>query len=716
MPVSITPQPGGSQEDLELSTSPYFLDWLRDHNLSLALTTYQSNRLFLIGHRPGDTDGPIRLATFERQFDRPMGLYATSDDLILATRFELWHFRNILAPGAEYEGYDRCFVPRTSHTTGELDAHDVAIDLDRRIVFVNTRFSCLATVSDTHSFEVLWKPPFISAVSSEDRCHLNGLALVDGRPRYVTSISRSDAADAWRDRRASSGAVTDVTTDEVICTGLSMPHSPRWYRDRLWLLNSGTGDLGYVDPQRGTFEAVAFVPGYGRGLSFVDNLAIIGLSKPRRNRAFTGLTLDDRLREKDVQARCGLWIIDLDTGHTAHWLRIEGPVSELYDVQVLPGVNRPMALGFKTDEIRRLITVVTPDGISIHKLALEDAPAPLEPLRGRDHPALVRQNLAQSHHILSQSKDGRPAFRKGRMKVADLIDDYDRYTFPRLSRRVETQTVHDPVIVVTATLQAQLAGVAVAGEAGAPATTQVLSLWVNPSFRRNGVGAALLQELVQDLAQSGQTTVELGFRDDWPGAEALEHILRRQDWEAPRVMRRLCTLNLMSSLSESQWFREAAWPNGYEIFNWEEITLQQRRTLLQAGWIPPSLSPIQHENQLDPLGSVGLRRRSTEQTGSETETSADGSSAIVGWHLVHRLPSGAFVDQWVVKPGETRGLGRTLAIESVRRLRAAGVDTLQFFVEGDQTGLWAFCERYLIGHGLTSINYRTSRKLLATGR
>src|SRR5690606_29974768 len=123
-------------------------------------------------------------------------------------------------------------------------------------------FGCLATTSETHSFVPLWKPPFASRLAAEDRCHLNGLALKDGRPKYVTAVSQSDVADGWRDQRTRGGCVVDVESNEIIATGLSMPHSPRWYRDRLWLLNSGTGFLGTLDTGSGRFEEVAFCPGY----------------------------------------------------------------------------------------------------------------------------------------------------------------------------------------------------------------------------------------------------------------------------------------------------------------------------------------------------------------------------------------------------------------------------------------------------------------------
>ena len=127
-------------------------------------------------------------------------------------------------------------------------------------------FGCLATLSQRASFQPLWRPPFLSALVPEDRCHLNGLAMRDGRAAFVTVVSRSDVADGWRDKRRDGGCVLDVASGEAVCTGLSMPHSPRWYRDRLWVLNSGTGELGSVDLASGRFEPIAFCPGYLRGL------------------------------------------------------------------------------------------------------------------------------------------------------------------------------------------------------------------------------------------------------------------------------------------------------------------------------------------------------------------------------------------------------------------------------------------------------------------
>jgi protein O-GlcNAc transferase len=338
---------------LEIYASRQLLDWMGEQQLSLALTTYQTSRLILIGVNP---EG--RISGFERLFERAMGLFTTPERLYLSSKYQIWQLENVLEPGQLYNGYDKLYVPRIGHTTGDLDIHDLVIDRSGRLVFVSSLLNCLATVSQRHSCIPLWQPPFISQLVNEDRCHLNGLAIESGEPRYVTACGQSDLIDGWRDQRRSGGCVIDLRSNEIVCTGLSMPHSPRCYQGRLWLLNSGTGEFGYVDLQTQKFEPVTFCPGYLRGLAFWGNLAIVGLSKARgEDRTFAGLALDEQLAAKGTEPRCGLLVIDLKTGSIVHWLQLEGVITELYDVQVLPGIQRPMALGFQTEEIARLLTL-----------------------------------------------------------------------------------------------------------------------------------------------------------------------------------------------------------------------------------------------------------------------------------------------------------------------------------------------------------------------
>ena len=342
-----------SSPGIQISHSRNFLGWMRSQNISLAVTTYQTSRLMLIG-----VDNEGKFSGFERIFNRAMGLYTTEDGerIYLASRYQLWQLDNVLQAGQLYNNYDKLYVPRIGYTTGDIDTHDIAVDDRGRVIFVSSLFNCIATLSDKHSCIPLWKPPFVSKVINEDRAHLNGLAMVAGKPGYATACSRSDVVASWREKRKDGGCALDLTNDEIIITGLSMPHSPRWYRDKLWLLNSGTGEFGYVAIDKGTFQPVAFCPGYIRGLAFSGNYAIVGLSLPRDN-SFTGLELQEKLAQKDVSPRCGLMVIDLSTGAIVEWLEFTAVVNELYDVQVLPRVQRPMALGFQSDEIHRLLTL-----------------------------------------------------------------------------------------------------------------------------------------------------------------------------------------------------------------------------------------------------------------------------------------------------------------------------------------------------------------------
>jgi uncharacterized protein (TIGR03032 family) len=255
-------------------------------------------------------------------------------------------------------GPDAYYVPQTGYFTGDLDAHDIGIGENGRMLFANTRFNCLATVSLTHSFRPVWRPPFISKLAAEDRCHLNGLAMDGGRARYVTCVSQSDTFDGWRDHRQEGGVVVDVESGKTVCEGLSMPHSPRMHGGKLWLLNSGTGELGSVDVATRKFEPLCFCPGYVRGLAFVgDHFALVGLSKPRDNKTFSGLALDEALASRKVQPRCGIYLIDLRSGDVVHSIGIGGIVTELYDVAVIPGVRQPAMVGLDSEEQKRTISV-----------------------------------------------------------------------------------------------------------------------------------------------------------------------------------------------------------------------------------------------------------------------------------------------------------------------------------------------------------------------
>ena len=183
-----------------------------------------------------------------------------------------------------------------------------------------------------------WQPPFITALAPEDRCHLNGLCLVEGRPAFVTALGETDTTAGWRANKKSGGVLMDVETGEVLLRGLSMPHSPRWHASKLWMLESGTGSVGYVDPATQQYERIAELPGFTRGLDFIGNFAFVGLSQVRESAVFSGIPIADR----PLTERCsGVWVLDIITGRTVAFVKFEEALQEIFAVQVLPGIRFP---------------------------------------------------------------------------------------------------------------------------------------------------------------------------------------------------------------------------------------------------------------------------------------------------------------------------------------------------------------------------------------
>jgi uncharacterized protein (TIGR03032 family) len=346
-----TATPATAAPKVTFAISDGFVALLGKLDISLALTSYQSGKFYMLGRNP-----KAGLMVHARTFQKAMGLHVEGNTLLLATYYQMQRFENALPKGKTVgEVYDACYIPRTTYNTGVLDAHDIGQLSNGQIIFVNTLFNCLATTSPKDSFIPVWKPPFISGIVGEDRCHLNGLAMENGKPRYVTACGPSDVVDGWRAYRAGGGVVIDVSTNEIVCDGLAMPHSPRLHNGRLWVLNSGTGELGTVNLQTRKFEPRAFCPGFLRGLSLYGKYAFVGLSKPR-DKHFTGLPLDGKLQDAKLDPVCGIQVIDLETGKCVEWFQIDGAIGEVYDVAVMPSIKCPMALGFADDNIKGFLS------------------------------------------------------------------------------------------------------------------------------------------------------------------------------------------------------------------------------------------------------------------------------------------------------------------------------------------------------------------------
>jgi uncharacterized protein (TIGR03032 family) len=326
-----------------------FVELLHKMEASLLVSTYQANKLLAVR-----ASGP-GLSTLVRTFERPMGLAVDGSRIALGTRKEVWTFRNApdIAPRIEPAGaHDACFLPRSSHVTGDIGIHEIAWS-GPELWLVSTRFSCLATLNPDYSFVPRWRPPFITAIAAEDRCHLNGLALVDGKPQYTSALGTTNTRDGWRANKPHGGCILDVPSGQLVSCGLSMPHSPRWHDNQLWILESGTGSLQVVDRTTGRRETVIKLPGFTRGLALVGPIALIGLSKIRPTSAMDGVPIAE---QRDT-LQCGVAAVDLRSGRLVGMLEFQSAVEEIFDVQILPGSRFPEILGFQQDTIANTFIV-----------------------------------------------------------------------------------------------------------------------------------------------------------------------------------------------------------------------------------------------------------------------------------------------------------------------------------------------------------------------
>lgn len=333
-----TTPPPGADRPIACDVTGEFAAWLAQSGGSLAISTYQAGKVVLVGW-----DGR-QVTVLLRHFDKPMGMALSNGRMALATRHEVALFANapLLAPDylENQRGlYDGLFLPRTSYWTGDLNVHDVAF-ADDGLWIVATRFCCLARLSDEFSFVPVWRPPFLSDTVPEDRCHLNGLAVVDGKPTYVTALGTTDVVGGWRKDKATGGIVMRYPGGDIITRGLAMPHSPRWHDGALWLLNSGAGELWRVNVANGQHDVVTALPGYLRGFALVGPDALVGLCQIREKHIFGGLPVQTRYE----RLHCGVALIDTRSGAELGRLEFTAGAQELFEVVFIPGLRRPMLL------------------------------------------------------------------------------------------------------------------------------------------------------------------------------------------------------------------------------------------------------------------------------------------------------------------------------------------------------------------------------------
>ena len=323
--------------------NPQLPELLQQLQCTIALSTYQAGKVILLSCLDGE-----RLIQLPRTFDKPMGIALRGDQMALATRNQVHLLTNSPGLAAHYPAkpatYDALFMPRATYYTGQIDIHDLEWGQEG-LIAVNTSFSCLCRIDEHYSFTPIWHPPFISHLAHEDRCHLNGLAMEDGRPRFVTAFNQGDSRQSWRDHITKTGVLLDVASGEPVCTGLPMPHSPRIREGQLFVLLSATGELVCIDQNTGKVDVVTQLDGFVRGMDTCGDYAFIGLSRLRPNSStFAKLPMAHRAQQ------AGIVVVHVPTGAVVGQIRYQSSVDEIYDVRILPGLQRPNILNTDREE------------------------------------------------------------------------------------------------------------------------------------------------------------------------------------------------------------------------------------------------------------------------------------------------------------------------------------------------------------------------------
>ena len=604
-----------------------------------------------------------------------MGLFVAGESIWMASRCQIWRLDNLLGPGQLHEGGDRLYVPAVSYTTGDVNAHELVLGADGQPIFVNTAFSCLAALAPGCSFAPTWQPTFITKLAGDDRCHLNGLALKDGIPTWATACGSSGEPSAWRNTRSGGGVLLHIPSGELAATGLSMPHSPRWHGGKLWLLNSGTGELGWIEA--GQFQSLCALPGFVRGLAFAGGCAVVGLSK-LRSPQFTGLPLEERLiTEGNPGGCCGLRVIDLASGQVLHSLDLPEPIDELFDVALLPGVRQPRALGLQGEEIDCLVKIPEqPELLHVRPMAPSGKP--------HQGPRVRPFGLPEpSAPELPPQADTPIHYQRVFHLTPASLGPYVELTFPSLAPGSSALArIQGELLGLSAMASGVMVGFAIA-ECRADGGAKLLSLKVDPAWRRRGIGTGLLQRLMVFLAKEGIAQLTLRYRASPEISACFEPILARLGWSSPQTDFVLLD-GRSDQLASVDWAARFPITEPYSLLGWSQLSEKQRA---QAAALesPLELRPLVDPQGLEPAISLALLHHNSP----------------VGFLLAERTGAGSVCySSFFVAPGH-RSRARALALlaEGFLRQHAAGIPTARAAIGYQNGAMLRLLKRHLGAHG-----------------
>lgn len=277
------------------------------------------------------------------------------------------------------------------------------------------------------------------------------------------------------------------------------------------------------------------------------------------------------------------------------------------------------------------------------------------------------------------------------------------FTFPHYRRRAPGPAAAGGALALGARAYGRPVGLALAGWTG-PAEAELLSVYVQPSWRRQGLGTALLEAIEEAARAAGAGSLSCVYTLPGAGAKTLAGLLRRRGWGEPRPRMYLLASSLERILP-APWLDRYVLPDGFETFPWGGLTAAEARRIREhegePGWHGADLSPFSGE-PFEPEVSLGLRHR----------------GEVVGWSMILRATPGylRYGPLFTAAAVQAQGVALPLLGATIRRHAAsplAGTDGSGLFnLACDNLGMIRLMQRRLLPYAHWVRQSWTSAKVL----
>lgn len=559
----------------DCSYSPQFADLLHKLGISLVISTYQAGKVIVLSAVNSD-----KLTQLPRTFENAMGIAVNNTKLAVSTKNEVVVLQNRPELASSYANkkgvYDGIYIPAVRYNTGYLALHDMEFT-NNKLVAVNTIFSCLSYIDDEYSFKPFWQPPFVSELTPEDRCHLNGMAIENNEIKYLTALGNTNVLQGWRDKKMNGGILIEYPSGKIILQGLAMPHSPRMYNGKLYLLNSAKGELICVNPENGSYELVVKLGGYARGMARCGDYLFIGLSKLRHNsKIFSDL-------EIAKTSYAGVVAVYLPYKAVVGCIKYEMSVDEIYDVKILENSIRPSIISPEMTIHGHAICTPLGSFWSIPEKSEASNETKLTEVYQSDKHLYTEQ--IQIQQLKSVSAD-------------NLISNFPNLLFPICLRKFQIEK-HSRNLIAFLGKSGEKPVALIVSEVKADKTAELNSVFVSEGFRKKGIGSMLLKQNNKLLVSNGIQYIDVSWPEIISEAKSFKQLLLKNNWLP--IQKSILNVKVdVEDALKSKWVKnEPDIKADIKIFDWAKVDEQEVKLIMKEKKVPKYLTPLQFPRLLN---------------------------------------------------------------------------------------------------------------------